>query len=111
MVVAVSELDGLMPQLLGARETLLAAFEKRLRSTSLRKNRAMMMAIAMKPSRIAYSVVRLAILLLPQLMHRDLHRDDRSQQDVGHFQDPSLRFRDIAFARWLPLCCGRCAKA
>ena len=27
---------------------------------------------------------RLAILPLPQLMHRDLHRDDRSQQDVGH---------------------------
>jgi hypothetical protein len=44
-------------------------------------------------------------------MHRDLHRDDRSQQDVGHFQDPSLRFRDIAFARWLPLCCGRCTSA
>src|SRR5262245_34835830 len=41
----------------GAFETLLAAFEKRPRRTFLRKKSAMMMAIARKPSRIAYSVV------------------------------------------------------
>src|SRR5215813_2548494 len=41
----------------GALETLLAAFEKRPRRTFLRKKSAMMMAIARKPSRIAYSVV------------------------------------------------------
>src|SRR4249920_3280072 len=41
----------------GAPETLLAAFENSSRSTFLRKKSAMMMAIARKPSRIAYSVV------------------------------------------------------
>jgi hypothetical protein len=46
-----------MPQSPGAFETLLAALENRPRRTFLRKKSAMMMAIARKPSRIAYSVV------------------------------------------------------
>src|SRR4026209_1980704 len=48
---------GSLDPLPGAIETLEAAAENRLRSTVLRKNSAMMMAIARKPSRIAYSVV------------------------------------------------------
>src|SRR6476659_5344141 len=46
-----------LSQLPGAPDTLLAAFENRPRRTFLRKKSAMMMAIARKPSRIAYSVV------------------------------------------------------
>ena len=46
----------------------------------------MMMAIARKPSRIAYSVVVWPSSRSRSSMHRDLHRDDRSHQDVGHVE-------------------------
>src|SRR5687768_1906463 len=47
---------------------------------------------------------RLAILSLPKLMHRDLHRDDRSQQDIGHVEvPPPVRGHTAPTCDWLPV--------
>ena len=65
--------------------TLLAAFrEQLLLRTSLRKNSAMMMAIARKPSRIAYSVVVWPSSRSRSSLHCNLQCNERAQQDVGH---------------------------
>ncbi len=55
---------------------------------SCRKKSATMMAIARKPSRIAYSVVVWPSSRSRSSMHCDLQCDERAHQDVGHLEVP-----------------------